>query len=79
MTRRLQLYVDGLFNDGKSIVGVSIFYVDYDHVRNVVLYRLHSIYQIQVFNENFNRSNELERFVLLVISFSLLGMSKSSL
>ncbi|KNB43709.1 zinc finger domain-containing protein [Blastocystis sp. subtype 4] len=36
--------------------------VDYDHVRNVVLYRLHSIYQIQVFNENFNRSNELERF-----------------
>ena len=37
--------------------------MDYDHVRNVVLYRLHSIYQIQVFNENFNRSNEIERFV----------------
>ena len=37
--------------------------MDYDHVRNVVLYRLHSIYQIQVLNENFNRSNEIERFV----------------
>lgn len=40
-----------------------IYYINYDDFINVVILRLHRMYQVQVSNEIFNRSCEKERLV----------------
>lgn len=49
--------------DGESDKAVLIYYINYDHFINVVFFRLHRMYQVQVSNEIFNRSCEKERLV----------------
>ena len=58
----MKVLVTGL-GDVESDKAVLIYYINYDHFINVVFFRLHRMYQVQVSNEIFNRSCEKERLV----------------